>query len=231
MKCPPATPVARRFAAAAGLVWLLAACAGGAPPPDWQQNAQQALSASVTAYLTGHDRIAAIEWQRARTELASTARPQALARAELVRCAARLASLLLEDCAGFEQLRIDAAPDDGVYADYLAGRWQTLDAARLPPQHRSVPGVATDSSTALLATIEDPLAQLVAAAGLLRAGRLTPDGLALAVETASAQGWRRPLLAWLGLYAEQARVAGAVALQQRLRRRIELLLAAPPALP
>jgi len=70
--------------------------------------------------------------------------------------------------------------------------------------------------------IADPLSRLVGSGVLLRAGRATPQLLADAVETASAQGWRRPLLAWLGVQAMRAEQAGDTAEVQRIKRRIAL---------
>ena len=66
-------------------------------------------------------------------------------------------------------------------------------------------------------------ARLVAAGVLFQAGRASPDLLALAVDTASAQGWRRPLLAWLGVQARRAEAAGAVDEAARIRRRMALV--------
>ncbi len=45
--------------------------------------------------------------------------------------------------------------------------------------------------------------------------------IALAADTASAQGWRRPLLAWLGVQALRAERAGAMEEAARLRRRMK----------
>jgi hypothetical protein len=52
---------------------------------------------------------------------------------------------------------------------------------------------------------------------------LTPAGIDLATDAASTQGWRRPLLAWLGVQAERAKAQGDEATLQRLRRRIALV--------
>jgi hypothetical protein len=51
--------------------------------------------------------------------------------------------------------------------------------------------------------------------------------LQLAVDTASAQGWRRPLLAWLGAQARRAELAGASEEAERLRRRMALVRGEP----
>jgi hypothetical protein len=67
------------------------------------------------------------------------------------------------------------------------------------------------------------MSRLVAAGVLLRQGRLAPAGVAAAAETASANGWRRPLLAWLGVEAAGADAAGDGASAARIRRRIDLV--------
>ncbi|MDL1863285.1 hypothetical protein FBR04_19980 [Betaproteobacteria bacterium PRO7] len=83
--------------------------------------------------------------------------------------------------------------------------------------------LGADAADAALRAIEDPLARLVAAGVVFRANRATPATIALAIETASAQGWRRPLLAWLNVQLLRAEKAGDRAEAERLRRRIGLV--------
>lgn len=210
-----------RLALSISLVAVLAACAGSAPP-TWQMNAKSAMERATIAYMEGNARVEAQEFALARQEVARTGRADLMARIELTRCASRVASLVMEDCTAFEKLRPDATASERAYADYLAG--STSDIALLPPQHRAVASASSDVAAAkALQKIDDPLAQLVAAGSLFRASRATPDVLTLAVNTASAQGWRRPLLAWLGVQALRAENVGDVAEAQRVRRRISLV--------
>jgi hypothetical protein len=137
----------------------------------------------------------------------------------------RLASLDLSPCEGFEALRGDSPAPERAYADYLAGRVTPADVPLLPPQHRAV--ATEQGDVASLNAIADPLSRLVAAGVLFRLGRASPEVLVLASDTASAQGWRRPLLAWLGVQAMRAEQAGAVDEAQRLRRRMALVTGAP----
>ncbi len=195
------------------LLASLAACSSKPVAPDWQMNAQSSMERSVAAYLSGNNRVEALELGRARSEIARTGRPELLARAELLACAARVASLVVEPCAGFEALRQDAAPAERTYADYLAGKAVT-DAALLPAAQRGVAG----GNEAGLKDIADPLSRLVAAGVLFQTGRASPAVMASAVDTASAQGWRRPLLAWLLIQAQRAEEEAA-----RIRRRIALV--------
>jgi hypothetical protein len=177
---------------------LVAACASSPPAPDWQANASQALQAFQAGYLKGDTRASESEFARARSELARTGRADLVARAELVRCAVRVASLEFDECPGFQPLRDGAGAEEIAYADYLAGK-------------------GAHPAT------EDPLSQLVSAGVSLRAGGIDPAGISKAVEIASAQGWRRPLLAWLSVQLKRAEAAGDGETAARLRRRMALI--------
>jgi hypothetical protein len=205
----------------AAVLTILAACADKPRVPDWQINAYGAMERYVQAALTGDAGVESAEFERARHELESTGQPGLVARAELTRCAVRVASLNLDPCEGFERLRADAPAAERAYADYLAGRIAPPDVALLPAQHRAVASEQGDA--AAVKSIADPLSRLVAAGVLLRSGRASPEVLVLASDTASAQGWRRPLLAWLGVQAMRAEKAGATEEAQRLRRRMALV--------
>ena len=214
----------RRWAGALGFA-LLASCAG-TPPPDWALDAKAAVDAAVRADLQGAARVQTLEFQRARTALARSGRLDLAARAELLRCAARVASLELGPCPAFEALAVDATPGDRAYARYLAGSATADDVALLPAHHRAV-ATGRGADAAVLEGVEDPLARLVGAAVMLQAARASPDVVALAVRTASEQGWRRPLLAWLHVQMQAAQRAGASDEAQRLQRRIDFVTSAP----
>lgn len=197
---------------------LLAGCAG-TPPPSWQSDASGSLERFRSAYLAGDARVAQAEFSRARSTLAATGRADLVARAELVRCAAAVASLDFGDCPGFEAIRADAPAEERAYAAYLAGKASADDVTRLPVHHRAV--ASGDASS--LAGIEDPFARLVAAGVLARTQRATPQTLGVAIDTSSEQGWRRPLLAWLGLQKLRAEQAGDAAAAEAIGRRMKLV--------
>ena len=164
--------------------FFLSSCSSGPVPPDWQLNSRGAVNAFQSHYLKGDTRSAEIEFARAR--------------AELVRCAVRAASLEFDTCPGFEALRADAGPEELAYAEYLAGRAEK-------------------------AAAEDALSKLVSSGVRLNSGKITPPEIAAAIDAASAQGWRRPLLAWLGVQEKRAEAAGDRDALERIRRRIALI--------
>jgi hypothetical protein len=209
------------------LIWIvivmgLAGCAGNRMIPDWQINAHGALKSSIMAYLVGNSKLATMEFYRARREISSTGRADLMARAELMRCAAQVASLEFSNCEPFQMMLQDAAAEERAYADYLGGNWVELDTELLPAQHRAVLTITGGTLNA----IEDPLSRLVAAGVLLRKGILTPEDITIVVQTASDQGWRRPLLAWLGVAIRRAEQSNDKEEVLLIQRRINLISSA-----
>jgi len=209
-----------RNQAALILAGLLAACASGPQAPDWKSNAHAALANYEAAWLRGDERTAKAEFASARAEVSRTGRPELVARVELVRCALEVASLDFGPCPGYRALERDADPAERAYAAYLSGRRDGIDPGLLAPPHRAALSGGSDA----LASIDDPLARLVAAGVLMRAGRMTPQGIRAAIEAASAKGWRRPLIAWLRLEQRRAGAAGDTRAAARIGRRIDTIV-------
>jgi hypothetical protein len=199
---------------------LLSSCASGPTPPDWQGSVLGATERATEAYLTGRPRIEQVEFNRARSDIARTGRADLIGRVELVRCATRVASLVLEACEGFDKVAADAGQAERSYAAYLSGQARPEDAAHLPAAHRDV----IKGGARAIQAMANPLSKLVAAGVLFRMSLADPAVIALATETASAQGWNRPLLAWLSVQMKRAELAGDSAEVARIQRRIGLVL-------
>ena len=80
-----------------------------------------------------------------------------------------------------------------------------------------------EQTAAVIAGQSDPLAHLVAAGARFARGQASPQLVQLAVDTASRQGWRRPLLAWLGVQEKLAEGRGDEPEAARLRRRMAIV--------
>lgn len=210
----------RAALAVLALAALLAACGNKPRQPDWLVNADSAQDRYQRAFLSARERAADSEFARFRHEVSGTAQPGLVARAELTRCAMQVATLDFAPCAGFEPLRRDAPDTERAYADFLAGVLAPEQAKLLPEAYRGVAG--GQGGGAALKGIKDPVSRVIAAGVLLRSNRADPEVLQVAVDTASEQGWRRAVMAWLGAQAMRAEQAGAREEAQRLRRRMEL---------
>src|SRR5262249_46361962 len=104
---------------ATALLVCMGGCASGPAVPDWEMNAVSGLDRAVAAYYAGNDKLEELEYARARHDLASTGQPALVARAELVRCASRVASMVFDECPGFAALSQDAGTAEIAYLNYL----------------------------------------------------------------------------------------------------------------
>ncbi|MEG1203479.1 MAG: hypothetical protein RSD82_15055, partial [Comamonas sp.] len=199
----------------------------GQKVPDWAVNEQGAAERATEAYLSGNTRVADAEWRKAREEVTRTARPDLLARLELARCAAQIAALDASPCSSYDAIAQDAAAPEEAYARYLRGSQQATDIALLPQAQKAVAAQLPANAAAALAVIEDPLSRLVAAGALAVRGPLPMAVVQQAVDTASAQGWRRALMAWLINQQSLAQEQGDAALAQSVQRRLDVLQALP----
>jgi hypothetical protein len=208
---------------------LLAACAGGSIAPEWQTQSHASLERFRQQYLEGNSRPAERSFAEAKAAVASTGRPELAARAELVRCALGTAALDVDACLGFESIKSDATTEDQAYGDFVSGQLRERDARGLPSPYRSVATARDEAArNKAMQQIEDPVSRLVAAGVLFRLAQLSPEGLTTAIDTASAQGYRRPLLAYLNVQARRAETTGDTAALQSIQKRIDLVYQSLP---
>lgn len=202
------------------------------PVPDWQIAHARASQQGVAAYLSGLDAVAQIEWARAQREARRSANADAVARTDLMACAARISALDFVDCTQAAGLS-DASAATQAYARFLMGHLHGDDAERLPDTQRSVFTRTGAAQLEALSALDQAWSRLVAAGVLWRMGSRDPSVAEIAVDTASQQGWTRALGAWLQAQQAVLREAGQHEAAQRVGRRLELLFDQPtrPASP
>lgn len=206
----------------AGLI-LLGAC-GSLPPPDWKTDAADLIERYKKHALLGENTLAERYFQQAVGATGGAGRVTDTARLWLVRCATRRAMLIDDACTEYVELaRLEANPENQAYYQFLTLRWDALDSALLPGQHRDLVKAAPATRRALLARQDDPLARLLAASLLVMRQEADAATLTLATETASSQGWRQPLLTYLKVQEKRAAEQGDTVALARLAGRIKLV--------
>jgi hypothetical protein len=202
---------------------LLAAC-GGMPPPDWKTDAADLIERYQKHALLGENTLAERYFRQAVAATGGAGRVSETAHLWLGHCATRRAMLIDDNCSEYAELAgLEPNPADQAYYRFLTLSWDGLDAAQLPAQHRDLVRAPADKRPASLGTIKDPLARLLDASLLVMRREADATTLAMATETASAQGWRQPLLTYLKLQQQQALEQGHAESAARLGRRIQLV--------
>lgn len=210
--------------AIAGLIMLTACGSGGPPPPDWKIDSADLIERYKKQALLGENTLAERYFQRAIAATGGAGRVADTAHLWLVRCATRRAMLIDDPCTEYADLaKIEPNAADQAYYQFLTLHWAAMDITQLPEQHRDLVRASATTRRTLLTRVNDPLARLLDASLLVMRQEADDATLTLATETASAQGWRQPLLTYLRLQEKQAAARGNVAEQARLDRRIQLV--------
>lgn len=206
---------------------LLAGCGASKPVPDWLNASYNQLESYKKNFLSGREKIAAVQFKGVLIEIKKSGDLELLARTHLIRMA--LQTAVLEDMEEGEYLKInDVGPSlqNHSFHAFLKGEASQVDENLLPGQyHGFYRTMKRDAGAAdclqEIGKMEDPLPQLVALGVLVRLRHYDESVLKKAVDISSAQGWKKALLAYLerlqNYYEEKKEPANALGIQQRIK--------------
>jgi len=214
-----------------GLLFLLLVIAGcsSKPAPVWIDAGYQQLETFKRDFLTGRPPLVTeLHFKMATEEIKKSGDLDLLGKAWLTRMALQVA--VLEEIADGEYEKIAAAlpvPANRNFYLFLTGKSGMVDDALLPAQYRPFLKALQNGDTVVIVRriteINDPLSRLIAAGLVVRSGPENGPLFQVAVETASQNGWKRTLIAWLErlrLYHEKS---GEVAKAATVRQRLDLI--------
>ncbi len=207
------------------LTLLLSACGGGPPVPDWKKDSVSQIEKFKKAELKGENKLADRYFEQALAATGSAARIEETAKLHLIRCATRQASLSFESCNGYLELsKLGGSAEDENYHRFITGQWDRIEVGKVPVQYRDL--VANRDAVKnpdILRKIEDPLSRLIAISITVIRKQTDDSILNLAADTASEQGWSKPLLVYLKLLENRASLRDDKAAVEKLRTRIKLV--------
>jgi hypothetical protein len=203
---------------------LLCAC-GSTPVPAWKDNAHRHLEDYKVNFLAGKEDASEPHFVKAVREISAGNDLGLLAVAYLTKYALHTASLESFDPVEFTELsRLEANPPDTAYCLFLEGKFAAVDARELPSSYTGVLKAASRMDLTMaareIAAIDDPLSRLIACGVCVRHLPASEAILQTGMAAASANGWRRPLWAYLAklhdFYLARGDKAKAAAVEKRL---------------
>lgn len=207
------------------LIALSLSCAAcsSEPAPAWQNEGVAQLANFMQRYLEGEDRLANIHFEKAIEHISKTGDPTLVGRLHLTRCALERAALIDTSCEAAARYAGDPG-NDAYRAQIAAG---TADRKVLPPQYRDLDAAFAERSVAkvnaALGDIDDPLARCIGAGVAVARDLFDAATLELAARTASEQGWKRPLTAYLTKLRELYAARGDRQKEQETQRRLDIV--------
>ena len=204
---------------------LVAGCGTTKPATEWLSAGYHQMDNYKRNYLSGQDKIAGLQFNDALKEVKKSGDLEILARAYLIRMALQTATL--QDLASAEYLKIEAAnpspPNRNFYA-FLKGEVAQVDEKLLPAQYlgfiETLRRQGEGERLRAIERLDDPLSQLIAVGILVRMGQDNEAVLQRAIATASVEGWKKALLAYLArlkaYYEGKQEKSKALAIEQRI---------------
>jgi hypothetical protein len=207
------------------LCLLLAGCGTTKPAASWLSVGYNQLDNYKKHYLSGQDKIAAIEFNDALKEIKKSGDLEILARSYLIRMALQTATL--QDLAGAEYLKIEAvqpSPANRNFYAFLQGEIAQVDGKLLPVQYSGFFATLRQPREGeylrAIEQMDDPVSRLIAVGILVRLGQENEAVLQSAIATASAAGWKKALLAYMvrlkAYYEGKQERSKALAIEQRM---------------
>lgn len=210
------------------IVTCLMACASTFQTPAWKNNASSYLEDYKVSFLTGKEDKSEPHFFKARREIASGNDLNLLATAYLTKYALHAASLESFDTADFARLyRLEPNPANMAYCHFLKGNFIAVDSKVFPSRYAAVLkyalSVDVKSAVSEISAITDPLSRLVSCGVWVRYLPYDENILQIAIQTASANGWRRPLCAYLEKLQTYYTAKGEAGKAEAVKLRLEII--------
>ncbi len=213
------------FILAVPILFLSLNGCGSKTVPDWQNNSFKYMEYFKKYFLTGNERKSEIYFTKAVEEIKKSGDLNILAKAHLTKCAVRVATLEEIDCNEFNVIEgIGGNRENNNFYTFLKGNFDNVDGILLPERYqkffKSIKTDTIEDRNSEIVKIEDPLSRLVTVGLSVKHGRYNESTLKTALDVASAQGWKKALLAYLeeikSFYQKTREAAKADKVQQKI---------------
>lgn len=203
------------------IVLFFAGCSSQ-PAPAWQQDGNTTMTNFINSYMEGNDKFAENYYLKLEESLKLTADPDIMVIAPLTKCAMNIA--LLEDYGCEEAQPFVAAlkkKDNIKYFNFVSGKVSDLP-LRYKDFVKSSSACLTETINLKIKKLPEPLSKIIASSVVVRNKCYDEKTLINAVDTASAEGWKKAALKYLDLLLKFYEEKGYTEKAGSIQKRIEL---------
>ena len=207
------------------MAMFCSACSSSQPIPQWKDKSYRQLETYKNDFLADKEDATEPHFRKAREAFSAGNDLDLLAKAYLTRMA--LQAAVLADIDDSDFIRIDKLQPSTInrsYYDFIKGNFSAMQKTEPPHPYNRLKGAIAGKDTAAaareIAAMENNLSRLIACGVWVKHLPYNDDILLIAITTASAQGWRRALFAYLNklqaYYQEQNDQQKALNIKERL---------------
>lgn len=201
------------------LALLFSGCSSQ-PAPAWQQDGNTTMTNFINAHMEGNDKFAQNYYAKLVESLKLTADPDIMVIAPLTKCAMNIA--LFEDygCSDAEPYLPALKKKENIrYLNFVSGRKTDL-----PSRYNDL-NVSVCSAEVVnlkIKKLDEPLSKIIGSSVAVRNKCYDENTLMNAIDTASAEGWKRTVLVYLDLLLKFYEEKGYAKKAEAVAKRIEL---------
>lgn len=196
--------------------------------PDWINAAHNHLENYKKNQLAGEEKIAELHFKKAIEEIKKSGDLELMSKAYLTKCAIQVA--LLEKMDDSDYLKVQIAHPSFANKNFhlfLQGNFGQVQKNLLPEQYHNFLSAVQKGLTAevtnTIEKIEDPLSRLIAAGLAVRGNKFDERSLKVAIDTASANGWKKALFIYLERLRSLYETENEIKKAESIRQKIELI--------
>ncbi|MBT8490661.1 MAG: hypothetical protein KJN62_06415 [Deltaproteobacteria bacterium] len=197
--------------------------------PQWQTASFNHMETFKQYYLAGDERNAERYFSKAIAEIKKSGSMEILAKGYLTKYAVQAATL--DAIGGTEFLEINNVFPDRInmnFYTFLTGTFDTLDNEILPPRYKhfilTFHDGTIDDLNHDITQIKDPLSRLVTVGLTIKHGRYNEATLKIALNTASVEGWKKALVAYLKQIRLLYENTGHTEKAERIHKQLNILI-------
>jgi hypothetical protein len=202
------------------LISLLIFSCSSQPAPAWQSDSFVSMNNMIRSYLEGNDRFAQNYYEKFILNLEKTTDPDEIVKGHLIKCSLDFSLMNYRTCSEAEPfIPILKNEENLIFYNFISGK-----SSKTPEKYEKV---AKYSSPCELSSInkeikkfDEPLSKLIASSFAVKSGCYDDITLKNAIDTASAEGWKKASIRYLEFAADHFEKNGKNDKAENLRKRI-----------
>ncbi|MGI6394332.1 MAG: hypothetical protein ACOX2F_06340 [bacterium] len=205
------------------LLFTLIFSCSSQPAPAWQQESFINMNNFVSSFMEGNEKFAATYYKKFVEHLEMTTDPDEIIKAHLIKCSLDFSLMNYRTCSeASPYLSVLKNKENLVFFNFISSK-----GSEVPPKYQNIKNSLNrcepKKTNKAIKKIKEPLSKLIAVSYAVRAGCYDEETIAVAVETASNEGWKKAALEYMTFGIEFFEKNGEYEKGKTFKKRIELL--------